>query len=115
MRDSIKFVPRGFLDDGLDEATQNVRNQQLQDLRPRWHGPPPFQGDSENHSPLAWDLTWEHFFTDWLLAETSLDIRCWGHIMWDAARLEHTGGKKVLIRKHEERWKDQEWDASEWV
>lgn len=101
MRDSIKFVPRGFLDDGLDEATQNVRNQQLQDLRPRWHGPPPFQGDSENHSPLAWDLTWEHFFTDWLLAETSLDIRCWGHMMWDAARLEHTGGKKVLIRKHE--------------
>lgn len=32
MRDNIKFAPRSFLDDGLDEATQHVRNQQLRDL-----------------------------------------------------------------------------------
>lgn len=44
-----------------------------------------------------------------------LDTRCWGHMIWDAARLERTGGKEVLIRKHEERWKGHEWDASEWV
>lgn len=58
-------APCSFLDDGLDEATQHVRNQQLRDLGGGWRGPPPFQGDSENHPPLAWDLTWEHFFTDW--------------------------------------------------
>ena len=115
MRDSIESSPGCFLDDGLDEATQHVRSQQLQDLGAGWRGPPPFQGDSENDPPLAWELTWRHFFINWMLTETSLDIRRWGHIMWDAARLERTGGKEVLIRKHEERWKGQEWDASEWV
>lgn len=115
MRVNIEFSPGCFQDNYLDDATQQVRNQQLQDLGAGWRGPPPFQGDSENRAPLAWALTWEHFFTDWLLVETSLDIRRWGHMIWDAARLERTGGKEVLIRKHEERWKGQEWDASEWV
>ena len=50
-----------------------------------------------------------------MLTETSLDVRRWGHIMWDAARLERTGRKEVLIRKHEERRKCEEWDASEGV
>ena len=39
-------APRSFLDDGLDEATQHVRNQQLRDLGGGWRGP-----------PLAWDLS----------------------------------------------------------
>lgn len=35
--------------------------------------------------------------------------------MWDAARLERTGAKEVLIRKQEERWKDTEWNALDWI
>lgn len=84
-RNGIEGSPGCFLDDGLDYATQHVRGQQFQDLGAGWRGPPPPQGDSEDTSPLAWDLTWRHLFINWMLTETSLDVRRWGHIMWDAA------------------------------
>lgn len=51
-----------------------MRREELRNLGAGWRGPPPFQGDNENHPPLAWTLSWLNFYTSWLLYETENDV-----------------------------------------
>ncbi|PYI00312.1 hypothetical protein BO78DRAFT_293494, partial [Aspergillus sclerotiicarbonarius CBS 121057] len=63
--------------------------------------PLPFQGDhvSGVHPPLAWTLLWHGTYSNMLGYFIGDAITNWGYIMWDAARMEHTGAKDVLARQ----------------
>lgn len=115
MQERIEHPTLNFQDESLDDTTHDVRQQELQELGEGWRGPSPFQGENEKHPPLSWTLTWRDFYTSAWLSETDGDIRRWGHIMWDAARLERTGAKDLLIRKEEGRWKGEEWNILDYI
>lgn len=74
MQEYISGPTLNFQDETLDEATQDIRHQELREAGRR--GPSPLQSDSANHPPLAWTITWRNFYTSMLLSETENDIRC---------------------------------------
>ncbi|RMZ78575.1 hypothetical protein DV738_g3796, partial [Chaetothyriales sp. CBS 135597] len=63
----------------------------------------------ELYPPLAWTLIWHGTYSNlygWYIPD---EIRRWGYVMWDAARLERTGGKELLMRQWIEYW-DEDYD-----
>ena len=107
----------GALFDGaLSEGTQWARrNEQLseRDLKEQARDPLPFVGDLESDvhgscPPLAWTLVWKGTYSN-LYGEYLEDkMRCWGYVMWDAARLETEGGKELLVRQWGTDWDPRE-------
>lgn len=66
----------------------------------------PFRGDSDEPDapPLAWTILWCDTYSNlygWYIPDK---MRRWGYVFWDAARLESSGGKKVLEDQWEECW-----------
>lgn len=110
MQESIERPTANFQDNALGSVTEELWLQELRDLGQEWQSPPPFRCDSIEHPPLSWTLVWRNYYSNLSLSEKDYGIRFWGHMMWDAARLECTGAKGVLLREQEERWGDQEWD-----
>lgn len=74
--------------------------------------PLPFTGDVEPDDegfprpPLAWTLmrhgSYRNSYGYYMLS----DIRLWGYVMWDAARIERTRAKDVLAQQWEAEWGD---------
>ncbi|OJJ81534.1 uncharacterized protein ASPGLDRAFT_76120 [Aspergillus glaucus CBS 516.65] len=113
IKDHAHLPTANFQDNALDSVTEELRLQELRDLGQEWQSPPPFRCDSIGHSSLPWTLTSMAKLlvtTDLYPSEKEHGIRFWGHMMWDAARLEYTGAKGVLLRKQKGCWGDQEWD-----
>lgn len=110
MQENIRRPTINFFEDALDSVTEELRLQELRDLEQDWRGPSPFQCDDIEHPPLYWTLVWRDYYSDLSLYKSDHNMRFWGHMMWDAARLEHTGAKDLLLRQQEERWGNEEWD-----
>ncbi len=79
------------------ELEGNLKMQRRSPLR--------FQGDNEprlgerKDPPLAWTIMWNGTYSNLHGEYIPKNMRLWAYIMWDAARLEHTGGKDVLTRQ----------------
>lgn len=94
-------LPLGdFLDDDcLDDFTQALRREQHpshRDEKEVARDPLPFEGDKELCPPLAWTTIWRGTYSNRYGGYLDYPIRRWGYIMWDAARLEETGGVTIL-------------------
>ncbi|ODM24314.1 hypothetical protein SI65_01978 [Aspergillus cristatus] len=93
----------------LDETTQSIRRDEHpsdQDLKQERRDSLPFQGDSAELPPLAWTVIWHGTYSNLFGWYVKDPIRLWGYIMWDAARLEYTGARGLLVRQWKEFWKD---------
>ena len=88
----------------LPQVMWRQQNPSDRILKHQQHDPIPFQGDNEDHPPLAWTLIWKGTYSMLLGKYLECDFRFWGYIMWDAARI-HTGAEEVLARQWEARWK----------
>lgn len=69
-----------------------------------------FEGDRQSNGsrsspPLAWTLVWGNTYSNIFGQYIPKSFQRWGWVMWDAARLEHTGAKE-LIMKQWEKWKE---------
>lgn len=109
IKEAIRRPTTNFQEDALDETTEELRLEELQSLEDAWRGPSPFESDNIEHPPLSWTLVWRDYYSD-LCNCKEHDIRYWGHMVWDAARLEGTGTKELLLQQQEETWGDEEWD-----
>ncbi|KAI9167824.1 hypothetical protein HJFPF1_03963 [Paramyrothecium foliicola] len=91
----------------MDEATgifgetaqytrcNNERSERdvLQEVR----SPFPFRGDDDPRAPpLAWTLIWRGTYSNLYGCYIPDEMRRWGYVFWDAARLESTAGKEIL-------------------
>jgi hypothetical protein len=103
--------PKGeFLDGPMHQGVQWARREQQlseRDLKQRRRDPLPFRGDAEPDAngslpPLAWTLMWKGTYSNLFGYYVDNDIRRWGYIMWDAARLERMGAKEVLAQQWDE-------------
>lgn len=115
MQEHITYTTINFHENALDHVTEYLRLQELRDLEDEWRGPSPFQFDSIEHPPLSWTLVWRVYYSELGSHEPHDAIRSWGHMKWDAARLESTDAKEILLRQQEENWGDEEWDPLDHV
>jgi hypothetical protein len=106
--------PAGFFleDEALGETAQSRRRQERQcdrDEKQLRRDPMPFRGDGEpdEHGPrppLAWVLMWGETYSNLYGYYVPDNIRRWGYVMWDAARLEEMGAKDCLLQQWGETW-----------
>lgn len=91
----------------LGSAKQFQRTARYPTERDRMHAehaPFPFRGDNDPDAPpLAWTILWSNRYCNLYGKFINNEIRRWGYIFWDAARLERSGGRKVLERQWWER------------
>lgn len=52
--------------------------------------------------------SWRDYYSNNNQYKNHAGIRCWGHIMWDAAQLEDTGAKELLLQQQEKAWGDEQ-------
>ncbi|KAL2198834.1 hypothetical protein P885DRAFT_67974 [Corynascus similis CBS 632.67] len=105
-----------LFDGALSEGTQWARHdEQLseRDLKQQARDPLPFVGDLEPDShrscpPLAWTLVWKGTYSNLYGDYLEDEMRRWGYVMWDAARLEEEGGKALLLRQWGNDWDPRE-------
>ncbi len=106
MQDRIAWLASRFLEDeALGEAAQFERRQERlsnQEQKHQQRDPLPFNGDNTSEvntmcPPLAWTLMWRGTYINLYSCYVQDGIRRWGYVMWDAARLERTDAKKVLV------------------
>ncbi|KAK4234785.1 hypothetical protein C8A03DRAFT_37412 [Achaetomium macrosporum] len=115
MQKSISLDGQLF-DGALLQATQWKRHEEQlseRDLKQQARDPLPFMGDLEPDThgscpPLAWTLIWKGTYSNLYGEYLDDDMRRWGYVMWDAARLKTEGGKDLLLRQ----W-GSEWDPRE--
>ena len=93
MQEYISSAGDNFLDD--EDFCDTIQKRSDVD------DPLPFKGDSELHPPLAWTWMYRGIRTygglyPYLIPDA---VRRWGYVMWDAARLECTDAKKVLMEQ----------------
>ncbi|KAI1739682.1 hypothetical protein F4680DRAFT_466195 [Xylaria scruposa] len=112
MQEHIKWPAGYFLEDeALGETAQYWRRQERlsdRDHKQERRDPLPFQGDRGSRPPLAWTLIWRETYSNLYGSYIQDDIRRWGYVMWDAARLQNTGAKEVLARQWEAKWRDSD-------
>ena len=93
----------------MSEGTQwALRNQQRseRDSKQDRRDPLPFVGDPEPDArsslscpPLAWTLVWKGTYSNLYGGYLEDEMRGWGYVMWDAARLETEGGTALLLKQ----------------
>ena len=73
--------------------------------------PLPFVGDPEPDArpssscpPLAWTLVWKGTYSNLYGGYLEDEMRGWGYVMWDAARLETEGGAALLLKQWGTDW-----------
>lgn len=59
----------------------------------------PFHGDNGGFPSLAWTLIKKDYQADLLDGVLGEEFRGWGYVMWDAARLEQTGAKELILAR----------------
>ncbi|GCB26951.1 hypothetical protein AAWM_09836 [Aspergillus awamori] len=102
----------------LDYLTQDDRRivaPSERDKREERREPLPFRGDKVDESdgaypPLAWTLLWKGTYSNMFGNYIPNEIPMWGYVMWDAARLERTGAKEVLLRQFVSSFWDEDQD-----
>ncbi|RAK95623.1 uncharacterized protein BO80DRAFT_469240 [Aspergillus ibericus CBS 121593] len=105
MQDRIAWPAGSFLEgEALGETAQIMRRNRHpspRDSKEERRDPLPFQGDGlhDVHPPLAWTLIWRGTYSNLFGHYMEDSMRRWGYVMWDAARLERSGGKDVLKRQ----------------
>lgn len=92
------------------EAEANLFPQ----ARPLSERPPPAPAASNDATPslpqqvlrppLAWTILWKGTYSSLLGYYLPSMCRRWGYVMWDAARIEATGARALLLRQWDERW-----------
>lgn len=108
MQKSISMGGQIFEGALIQRTRRGQPEEQLseRDLKQQARDPLPFAGDVEPDAhgpspPLAWTLMWKGTYSN-MYGDSlgySDDIRRWGYVMWDAARLETEGGKDLLLRQ----------------
>jgi len=110
MQEQICLPLGDFLEDGaLDQMTQQERRRKQpshRDQKELWRDPLPFEGNKELCPTLAWTTLWRGTYSNRYGDYLDDAIRHWGYIMWDAVRLQDTGGKEILSQLWEERRSD---------
>lgn len=109
MQGQIPRARSDSLEDILDNTSQSRRRRLHptdQDSKQKRRDVLPFQGDTEELLPLSWTLIWKGTYSNLFDGTFKDDLRSWGYIMWDAARLERTGAREVLHRQWKACWKD---------
>lgn len=99
-----------FVEEALGETAQDKRLEERpcdRDKKQLRGDPMPFRGDGEpdEHGPrppLAWTLIWGQKYSVLYGKHVPENIHRWGYVMWDAARLERTGAKDVLMQQWRE-------------
>ncbi|PWY90594.1 hypothetical protein BO94DRAFT_623342 [Aspergillus sclerotioniger CBS 115572] len=111
MQDRISWPAGSFLEhEALGQSAQTIRRRQHpspRDSKEERRDPLPFQGDrvDDVYPPLAWTLMWRGTYSNLFGYYMEDPIRSWGYVMWDAARLEQSGAKKVLKRQWTAEWR----------
>ncbi|KAJ3529597.1 hypothetical protein NM208_g9684 [Fusarium decemcellulare] len=112
MQENIVKSYMSISDDIFSSTRQIMRREARPSDRDRMQDekvPMPFPGDGvPDAPPLAWTMIWGSTYSNlygWYIPD---DIRHWGYIFWDAARLERTGGKELLQQQWEKCWEDQD-------
>ncbi|KAI9775412.1 MAG: hypothetical protein M1839_001106 [Geoglossum umbratile] len=115
MQAQIIFLPRGFLEGAAwsDIIQQELREEapSHRDQKQERRDPLPFTGDGDSETdgprpPLAWTVMWGGTYSNLFGDYVKHVIHRWGYVMWDAVRLERTGGKELLVRQLKEEWRD---------
>ncbi|KAI9780361.1 MAG: hypothetical protein M1839_006784 [Geoglossum umbratile] len=73
--------------------------------------PLPFTGDGDSetdgpHPPLAWTIMWGGTYSNLFGEYVQHVIHQWGYVIWDAARLERTGVKELVVWQSKQGWKN---------
>lgn len=111
MQDHLTHPQGVFLENealgDLAQASRRSEEPSERDFKQHRRDPLPFQGDVESdpngvHPPLAWTLLWSGTYSNLYGYYVCDEIRSWGYVMWDAARLDAVDVKEVLVRQQEE-------------
>lgn len=104
------YIPFNAIEGVLGETQQASRRENHPSERDRMQeerAPFPFRGDSESDAPpLAWTMIWNGTYSNlygWYISD---EMRRWGYVFWDAARLEVAGGKEFLKHQWGRCWED---------
>jgi hypothetical protein len=117
MQAQITLPAGNFLEsEALGDNTQWQLRQEPPSRRERKQqrrDPLLFTGDGDSDTdgprpPLAWTVMWGGTYSNLFGCYIQDDIRRWGYVMWDAARLERTEAKEVLIRQWDGDWGDSD-------
>ncbi|GKZ69523.1 hypothetical protein AnigIFM50267_004734 [Aspergillus niger] len=97
----------------MAQRERRARAPSERDKKEERREPLPFRGDPLDDSdgaypPLAWTLLWKGTYSNMLGSYIPNDFHMWGYVMWDAARLERTGAKEVLVREWNLMWGEDE-------
>lgn len=109
---SVVWFGGSFLEDTiLSKAAQRRRHRDDAGSRGDNQKRPdhmPFLGDNELCPPLAWTMLWNESYSKLHGEYIPDEIRRWGYVMWDAARLERVGAARLLERQWKETWADHD-------
>ncbi|KAM0429332.1 hypothetical protein ACHAPT_006547 [Fusarium lateritium] len=112
MLSSVVWFGGTFLEDViLSKAAQQKRHREdvaTRDDKPRQRDHMPFLGDNELGPPSAWALLWNESYSKLYGNYIPDEIRRWGYVIWDAARLERVGAARLLERQWKETWADHD-------
>lgn len=113
MQDELCYAVADFLEDeALGRWTQQKRRQKWpcdRDEKQLRRDPMPFRGDGQPDElgprpPRAWTLIWGEKYSNLYGDYVPENIRRWGYVMWDAARLEQTGVMRKVLHLCYEAW-----------
>lgn len=109
------YITFNAIEGTLGETQQALRRQNHPSERDRMQeerAPFPFRGDGgeSDMPPLAWTIIWDGTYSNLYGCYTSDEMRRWGYVFWDAARLESAEGKVMEFLK-QQWW--QVWDGDD--
>ena len=106
------FLGRETLEDEAQDERRRVTPSE-RDRKQERRDPMPFKGDVEldadgSHPPLCWTLIWGGTYSNLYGFYIDNAIRHWGYVFLDAARVERTGAKDLLMRQWNKRWENSD-------
>ena len=107
LRESVTKGGNHIEDDILAEPAQFFRRHARfveRDWKEQRREAMSFEGENEKTPPLAWTSIWDGTYSNMYGYVIPKDLRQWGYVMWDAARMENSGAKGVLKRQWDKAW-----------
>lgn len=97
------YIPIDSFEGVLGQTKQARRRRNHPSERDRMEEqrvPFPFRGDGEPDAPpLAWTMLWGGTYSNLYGTYVPSELRVWGYVFWDGARLEAVGGGELLKRQ----------------
>lgn len=87
-----------WIDDALEGFVQDERRERWyshRDSAQDWRQKTPFEGDSLESPPLGWVQLWHCEYSNLTGNYISEELRRWGFVMWDAARLNSRAEARI--------------------